>query len=112
MQANNDEDTDKGYISIEGGTVRITAGQDCIQAETTLAVTGGDITTVAGGGNAQGRTHAGAGWGPGRTTGSTTTSESATGTAAGSGSAKGLKAGTYVLIEGGAADAVHSNGDI
>jgi hypothetical protein len=34
LQANNDEDTEKGYIAIEGGTLAIISGLDGIQAET------------------------------------------------------------------------------
>ena len=37
------KDTLEGYISLEGGTIKITAGQDGIQAETNLLITDGNI---------------------------------------------------------------------
>ncbi len=44
MQSNNDEDAEKGYVAIESGTINITATADGIQAETSLLVSGGNIT--------------------------------------------------------------------
>ncbi|MCD5028081.1 carbohydrate-binding domain-containing protein [Enterococcus asini] len=38
IQANNDEDAEKGYVAIDGGSFAITSGQDAIQAETNLSV--------------------------------------------------------------------------
>jgi hypothetical protein len=92
MQSNNDVDAEKGIISIEGGTLDITAGLDGIQAETSLLVSGGEITLVTGGGS-------GANYDYGD-------------------SAKGLKAGLALTVTGGvlaidaADDALHSDGDI
>ena len=50
MQANNDEDAEKGYIAIESGTITINATEDGIQAETSLQIGSGDIsiTTASG----------------------------------------------------------------
>ncbi|NLO27270.1 MAG: carbohydrate-binding domain-containing protein [Actinobacteria bacterium] len=87
LQANNSDDLNKGYVSIEGGVFDIIAGSDGIQAETTLVVSGGDLSISTGG----------------------TTADDST-------SAKGLKAGTGVFVTGGAFvidssdDAVHSDG--
>lgn len=49
MQANNDEDTEQGYIAIEGGTITINAKLDGLQAETSLQISGGNlnITTAS-----------------------------------------------------------------
>ena len=41
MKSNNDEDADRGYISIDGGEIGISAGEDGIQAETTLQILDG-----------------------------------------------------------------------
>lgn len=38
IQANNDEDAEKGYVAIDGGSFAITSGQDAIQAETNLSL--------------------------------------------------------------------------
>ncbi len=51
IKANNDEDTEKGWISLEGGTFVITAGTDGIQAETVLQISGGSYTLTTGGGS-------------------------------------------------------------
>ncbi|MEZ6193957.1 MAG: carbohydrate-binding domain-containing protein [Phycisphaerales bacterium] len=89
IQSNNDEDTEKGYITIDGGTINITADGDGIQAETDLLITGGNITTLTGGGSGSG-----------------------------SGGGKGIKAGTDITIEGGVInldgsdDTVHSDGTV
>lgn len=50
MQSNNDTDTEKGYVLVEGGIINITSGNDGIQAETDVIITNGDITILAGGG--------------------------------------------------------------
>lgn len=51
IQSTNDEDSEKGFVSIEGGTLNITAGGDGIQAETSVIVSGGNITISSGGGS-------------------------------------------------------------
>jgi len=90
LQSNNDEDAEKGFVSIEGGTVNVTAVLDGIQAETILNISGGNIIVVSGGGSG------------------TTASDSA----------KGLKAGVDISIDGGtividsADDAIHSDSSI
>lgn len=92
LQSNNDVDAEKGIVSIEGGVLDIAAGLDGIQAETSLLVSGGEITVVTGGGS-------GANYDYGD-------------------SAKGLKAGLALTVTGGvisidaADDALHSEGDI
>lgn len=92
MQSNNDEDAERGIVSIAGGTLNITAGEDGIQAETNLTVSGGDIVLHTGGGSS-GDFNADV-------------------------SAKGLKAGVDITITGGnisidsADDAIHANGSL
>ncbi len=56
IQSNNDQDTDKGWISIDGGTLDITAGNDGIQAETVLQITDGTVAAKTGGGSANAST--------------------------------------------------------
>jgi len=50
-QSNNDEDSEKGFVAIEGGTIDITAGEDGMQAETGLLVSGGRIAISSGSGS-------------------------------------------------------------
>ncbi|WP_411700609.1 carbohydrate-binding domain-containing protein [Conyzicola sp.] len=91
LKSDNDEDLTRGYIDIQGGTLDVTAAGDGVDAETDLVITGGSVTVAAGGG----------------------ASKQVTDT-----SSKGLKGGTYVIVEGGTIDvdssddAVHSNGAI
>jgi hypothetical protein len=107
LQSTNDEDAEKGYVSIEGGTFDITAGLDGIQAETTLLVSGGELTIVSGGGSVA-SSSAGAWGGRGMEGNPNQTTESA----------KGLKAGVDLTIMDGAIqitsldDAIHSNNSI
>jgi len=88
LQANNDQDGEKGTIAIEGGTLDIAAGLDGIQAETRLEIGGSAITVLSGQGSGS--------YGP-------------------DDSAKGLKAGVNLTITGGtfdidsSDDAIHSN---
>jgi hypothetical protein len=90
MQSNNDEDSEKGFVFIEGGMFNIIAVADGIQAETGILITGGNMTIATGGGN----------------TVSTTDT------------AKGIKAGLDVTIEDGnikinsADDSIHSDDNI
>lgn len=114
IQSNNDEDAEKGWISIDGGTFNITAENDSIQAETILQVTNGYLNLKTGGGsdNTNNNINNPQNWG--RKNPQQTITESETTTE----SAKGLKAGTALLISGGAVtidssdDAIHSNGNV
>lgn len=51
IKSNNDTDADKGYILLDGGTYRITAAQDGIQAETVLQINDGSGSITSGGGS-------------------------------------------------------------
>ncbi|KAA3655504.1 MAG: carbohydrate-binding domain-containing protein [Chloroflexi bacterium] len=51
LQSNNDEDVEKGFVSIEGGVLVVTAVSDGIQAETQLNINSGTIDIVTGGGD-------------------------------------------------------------
>jgi hypothetical protein len=118
FQANNDEDADKGWISLDGGVFNITAASDGIQAETLLQVTDGQITLTTGGSSVNASAGANGNprpeWGKRETAAAAPTTEAEEDT----GSAKGLKAGAGILISGGiiaidsSDDAIHSNGEI
>jgi hypothetical protein len=92
LKSDNEEDTEKGYISIEAGTLNVTAGGDAIQAQTDVMIADGEITLSSGGGS------------------DTYIDETA--------SAKGIKGAVNVNIDGGtftidsADDGIHSNGSI
>lgn len=92
FKSDNDEDTEKGYVTIEDGSIDIAAEGDAIDAETYVTVYNGDIVIEAGGGNG------------------TSFDEND--------SKKGIKGSSAVLIEAGdltinsADDAIHSNGEI
>lgn len=92
LRSTNDSDSTLGYIDITNSTLNLTAGEDGIQAETTLTVHSGSFTVTTGGGSGE--------------------------SLADDASAKGLKAGTQLSIEGGsftldcADDALHSNGSL
>jgi hypothetical protein len=93
IQSNNTEDTAKGYVAIDGGTLKIQSGRDGIQAETNLSVQAADITIkTADGADSQ----------------SLSTEESY----------KGLKAGQTILLTSGtytidsADDSIHANDTI
>jgi hypothetical protein len=108
LQSNNDVDPTKGTVFIESGTLVIEAGADGIQAKTTLTVEDGDLTLVTGGGSANSSTATAGNWGR---WGSQGNSADGTDTP----SAKGLKAGSSLVISGGTIeidssdDAIHSN---
>lgn len=110
IQSTNANDSEKGYITIDSGTIDITAGLDGIQAETNLAINGGSITLITGGGSANSSKQEG--WGNpggGRGMENTAMDESTLE------STKGLKAGMNIHIADGiinidsSDDALHSN---
>ena len=110
IQASNDADAAEGFVLVEGGSLSIVAAMDGIQAETALVVSGGTLEISTGGGSATVSTAMG--WsrpGSGGPAAQQVTADE-------SESAKGLKAGTSLVITGGdividsADDAVHSNG--
>ncbi len=92
LKSDNDEDAERGYISLGGCMVAITSGGDAIQAETDVIIISGEFAITSGGGSSR--------------------------TIAASDSAKGIKGNTSVTISGGiftinsADDSLHSNGDI
>lgn len=92
LRSTNDSDPTLGYLVITGSALKLTAGEDGIQAETTLTISGGTATVTTAGGAGQ------------------SISDDT--------SAKGLKAGTQVTVTGGTFqlnccdDTIHSNGDV
>ena len=92
LRSTNDSDPTLGYLVITGSALKLTAGEDGIQTETTLTISGGTATVPTAGGAGQ------------------SISDDT--------SAKGLKAGTQVAVTGGTLqlnccdDAIHSNGDV
>ncbi len=108
IKSNNTDDPTLGFVRVEGGTLRIGAQEDGVQAESELHISGGTIDILAGGGtaNAAEHTEQGFGWYQDTTEESTAVST------------KALKAGTLVCITGGtvtvdaADDALHTNGSL
>jgi len=92
IKSDNEDDTDKGYISIESGIYKITAGGDGIAAQTDVIITNGEFNLVTGGGSSK--------------------------TVASTASAKAIKGVAIVIIEDGnfainsADDALHTNGQM
>lgn len=92
LRSTNDSDETLGYVAIENSALDITSGEDGIQAETVLTVSGGTTTIKSGGGS--------------------------NGSVSSDTSAKGLKAGKSVVLISGAYnidscdDAIHSNGNV
>ncbi|MBS6474886.1 MAG: carbohydrate-binding domain-containing protein [Clostridiales bacterium] len=110
IQADNTEDSAKGFVYIENGSFEIEAEADAIQAETCLIINGGTFTLTCGGGSANASTDQSGnnrpqwgGWG--QSSGNTA-------------SAKGLKCAQTLIINGGvftvdsSDDAIHCNGDM
>lgn len=91
LRSTNDSDEALGFIDIADSVLTLNAGEDGVQAETKLTVSGSDFTVTTGGGSGA--------------------------TLADDASAKGLKAGVLLTVESGnftlecADDALHSNGD-
>lgn len=112
IKTDNAEEDDKGYISIEGGTLNITAGQDGIQADKNINILAGDITISSGGGSANSSTkNQNSGWGNwGREQDTTSETDTA--------SAKGIKAGVSIIIDNvnlnidSSDDSLHTNDSI
>ena len=116
MKSNNTEDTEKGYILIEGGVINITSGEDGIQAETKVTITNGDLTINTGGGseNSSKSSSTWGNWGKPMAPGTNTTTTTEDDTA----SAKAIKGNVLVKIDGGninidsSDDSIHSNGSV
>ena len=51
IRSDNDEDSDRGFVYIESGKIKITAANDGIQAETAVKILGGEFDIVSGGGS-------------------------------------------------------------
>lgn len=92
IRATNDTDAALGWVSVSNSTLRLTAGEDGIQAETGATLRGGGYTITTGGGSAASLEE--------------------------DKSAKGVKAGTELDLTGGtytmdcADDAFHTNGNL
>lgn len=92
VRSTNDTDTEKGYITLNNCALTAVSGEDGVQAQTILTVNGGTYNITSGGGH------------------SAQLGEDV--------SAKGVKAGTEIVISDGtftldcADDAVHSNGNV
>lgn len=111
IQSDNEENADRGFVYIAGGTYDITAGHDGIQAETLLKVADGTINITTGTGS--GAAVNGSSDTDSTSNGSTNVTDSSS-----SESIKGLKSGSLLEITGGTIvissedDSVHSNGSI
>lgn len=109
IQSTNADDAEKGFILIEGGMLDITSNLDGIQAETSLQISGGNLSITTGGGSVNTSTTGGGIWGVRGMEGNPNKPTE---------SAKGLKAGVDMSIEGGtftinsADDTIHANNSI
>ncbi len=118
IKSTNDSDTEKGFILIENSILNIEAGEDGIQAETTVKIIDGEFNIETGGGSQNSSTEDDWGnWGlrdnnmmnPINNTDTSDEDEV---------SAKGIKGNTGILIENGtfnidsSDDSLHSNGII
>ena len=92
LRSTNDSDSALGFVAVQDATLALTAGEDGIQAQTALAALSGSYTICTGGGSSA--------------------------RLADDASAKGLKAGTTLLVSDGdytldcADDALHANGSV
>ena len=110
VKVTNDEDLSLGYLVISGGDFTVNAQQDAFSAETLLGITGGtfDITTADGAVNSSSKA---ANRGGMRGNLTEQPQEDTV-------SAKGLKAGSLLLLQDGmytmdvSDDAIHCNGDV
>ncbi|MCD7828505.1 MAG: carbohydrate-binding domain-containing protein [Clostridiales bacterium] len=95
LRSTNDTDSSLGYIAIEESDVTIVSGEDGMQAETVVSISGGTYSITAGGGSSSYSAYS----------------------ASSDTSTKGIKAGTQLYIDSGTFtidscdDAVHSNTD-
>ncbi|HPG40101.1 MAG TPA: carbohydrate-binding domain-containing protein [bacterium] len=92
LKSDNADDTSRGYVLVENGTIAVIAGKDAITAQTDALIADGVITLTSGGGSSK------------------TVSDDV--------SAKGIKAPVNSIIDNGAItfncadDAIHSNGNL
>lgn len=113
VRSDNTTDAQCGYISLEGGTITVTAQQDGFQSETCTAISDGTITVTSGGGTANAQAQGNDNFGMGRFPDRDSTQAQATDTE--TVSTKAIKAGTELLLRGGAItadsaeDALHAN---
>ncbi len=102
LKSDNTSDAQLGYILVVDGNIKVTSGEDGMQAETCLKITGGNIDIETGEGAKVASTNNM--WGGGNTSSDT--------------SIKGIKAGVDVTISGGDItinsedDAIHTNASI
>ena len=91
LKSDKADDATKGYVNLKGGTVTVEAGQDGIDATTDAILTGGTLNVTSGGGADAGK---------------------------GTTSGKGIKAGTFLIVDGATVnansgdDAIHSDGAV
>lgn len=115
IRSTNTEDSSRGYVYVESGTIEIKSEGDGIQAETLLQIEGSSLSIVTGGGSANAPVNQGGdmmgGFRPGGNFGYTESTDTQP-------SQKGLKCTSLVLINGGEVsidaydDGIHSDGDI
>ncbi len=114
IKATNADETTLGYLSVKNSTINVTAGNDGLQAETNLYVTGGTLNITTGGGsqNASMKSDGSMNPGWGAWGGDNASSDDS---ADDTESAKGIKAAAFVRISSGditldtSDDSIHSN---
>ncbi|MBE6672132.1 MAG: carbohydrate-binding domain-containing protein [Ruminococcaceae bacterium] len=115
IRSTNTEDSSRGYVYVESGTLTIKSEGDGIQAETLLQIEGGSLSIVTGGGSENAPIKQGGdmmgGFRPGGNFGYTESTDTQP-------SRKGLKCTSLVLVNGGEVsvdaydDGIHSDGDV